>query len=96
VFCFLDSFRAERILFLNPLIDLQLLEAIGPDPAAVKDACERVFAARAQQPWPPALEVSRGWAQGYSAMARELDFAIVEVEQAARIVRSYIQQIASA
>lgn len=33
------------------LIDLQLLEALEPDLATVRDACERVFAARDQHAW---------------------------------------------
>jgi hypothetical protein len=78
------------------LIDLQLLEALDPDPAAVRDACERVFAARAQQPWPPALVVPPSWAAGYAALAAELDFDITDVEQAASAVRAYVERTASA
>ncbi|HEY2142125.1 MAG TPA: nucleotidyl transferase AbiEii/AbiGii toxin family protein [Solirubrobacteraceae bacterium] len=36
------------------LIDLQLLQALtGENLAPVKDACQRIFAARGRQPWPP-------------------------------------------
>ncbi len=78
------------------LIDLQLLEALDPDPGAVRDACERVFAARAQQSWPPTLAVQPSWAAGYAALAAELDFDVTDVEHAASAVRAYIQRIASA
>jgi hypothetical protein len=78
------------------LIDLQLLEGLDPDPVAVRDACERVFAARAQQPWPPKLVVQPSWPAGYAALATELELATSDVEQAARLVRAYIDRIASA
>ena len=78
------------------LIDLQLLDALGPDPAAVRDACERVFAVRAQQLWPPTLVVPPSWAAGYAALAAELDFDIADVEPAADVVRAFIDRITSA
>lgn len=78
------------------LIDLQLLEALSPDPAAVRDACERVFAVRAQQPWPPKLVVPPSWAAGYAALAAELDLDVTDVERAAGAVRAFIDRIASA
>jgi hypothetical protein len=78
------------------LIDLQLLEELDPDPSTVRDACERVFDARAQQPWPPALVVQPSWPAAYTALTTELEFHIDNVEQAAAAVRSYIERIASA
>jgi hypothetical protein len=92
--------RATRRRRENPrfrdLLDLQLLEALDRDPATVRDACERVFAARAEQPWPPTLVIQATWAAGYAALAAELDFDIADVEQAAGAVRAYIERIASA
>ncbi|HWK26146.1 MAG TPA: nucleotidyl transferase AbiEii/AbiGii toxin family protein [Solirubrobacter sp.] len=78
------------------LIDLQRLEALDSDPAAVRDACERVFAARAQQSWPPTFVVHASWDVGYAALAAELDFDVTDVEQAASAVRAYIERISSA
>lgn len=78
------------------LIDLQFLETLSIDFASVRDACERVFAARAQQPWPPVLVINPSWPQGYAALATELGFAVTDVEQAASAVRDYIERIASA
>jgi hypothetical protein len=64
------------------------VEALDPDPGALRDACERVFAARAQQPWPPVLVVQPSWAAGYAALAAELDFDVTDVGQAASAVRA--------
>jgi len=78
------------------LLDLQLLEALDPDLASVRDACERVFAARAQHAWPPDLVVAPSWRAGYEALATELDFDVTDVERAADTVRAYIERVASA
>lgn len=78
------------------LIDLQLLGALDPDLAAVRDACERVFAARGRQTWPPTLVVQPSWVTGYAALAAELDLDVTDVEQAANAVRGCIDRIASA
>jgi nucleotidyltransferase AbiEii toxin of type IV toxin-antitoxin system len=75
------------------LIDLQLLEALDRDLASVRDACERVFAARAQQSWPPDLVVQPSWRAGYAALATELEFDVTDVERAAAAVRVYIERI---
>ena len=78
------------------LIDLQLLEALDPDLSSVRDACERVFAARTQQAWPPELVVQPSWPAGYAALATELELSVTDVDQAAGAVRAYIGRIASA
>ncbi len=78
------------------LVDLQLLKAFDPDPGLVRQACERVFTARAQHSWPPILTVQPSWAEGYAALATSLRLEVVDVDQAARVVRSYIAQIAAA
>ncbi len=78
------------------LIDLQLLEALDPDRSLVRQACERVFTARAQHSWPPILTVQPSWAEGYAALATSLRFEVADVEQAAHAVRSYIARIAAA
>ena len=77
------------------LVDLQLLRSLGPDLAAVGEACERVFAARNQQPWPPTLDVPSNWAPGYSALAAELDLGVRDVADAAVTVREFIEEIAT-
>ncbi len=78
------------------LIDLQLLEAFEPDLASVRDACERVFAARKQHAWPTSLVAQPSWGNAYEVMARDLDFAVTDVDEAVRAVRSFIERIAAA
>lgn len=78
------------------LIDLQLLATLDPDLADVCDACERVFAARGQQSWPPQLVVPSSWPQRYAVLAKELDLEVQEVEVAAEAVRGFIGRIAGA
>jgi hypothetical protein len=77
------------------LVDLQLLRSLGPDLAAVCEACERVFATRNQQPWPPTLDVPANWAPGYSALAAELGLGVRDVADAAGTVHEFIEEIAA-
>lgn len=75
------------------LVDLHLLRSLEPDLMAVREACERVFAARNQQPWPPSLETPANWAPGYSALAAELSLGVRTVTDAAATVREFIEEI---
>lgn len=77
------------------LIDLQLLDALDIDLAAVRDACERVFAARDQHAWPPVITVQPNWPDAYRTMAEDLDFP-VRVEDAVRAVQDFVARIAAA
>lgn len=77
------------------LVDLQLLRSLGPDLAAVCEACERVFVARDQQAWPPTLDVPVDWAPGYSALAAEIGLGVRDVADAAVTVREFIKEIAA-
>jgi hypothetical protein len=58
------------------LIGLQMLEALDPDLDAVRDACERVFAVRAMQPWPPTLVVAPSWAAPLPGRERRARIAV--------------------
>lgn len=78
------------------LIDIQLLEATDPDSREVRDACEQVFAARRQHPWPPDLEVPPSWTAGYAAIAGALVFPVSDVDEAADAVRAYIDRLVRA
>jgi hypothetical protein len=78
------------------LIDLQLLEAFESDLPRVREACERVFAARNQHAWPPTLVAQQSWGDAYEVMALTLDFAVADVDGAVRAVRSFIERIAAA
>lgn len=78
------------------LIDLQLLDAFEPDLAGVRDACERVFGARDQHDWPPALKVQPSWVEAYRRMGENLAFAVTDVGEAVRVVEAFIERIVAA
>jgi hypothetical protein len=80
---------------VRDLIDLQLLEALDPDLAAVRDACERVFAARRQHAWPPTLTVQPSWPTTYQALADGLAFPINNAAEGVRIVQDFVARIAA-
>jgi hypothetical protein len=75
------------------LIDLQLLEAFEPDVGSVRDACERVFAARAQHAWPPTVVTQPSWPEAYRAMAEEIGFPAADVDEAVGNVQRYVDRI---
>lgn len=58
---------------VRDLVDLQLIVADAePDWRAVRRTCERLFAYRGQQPWPPRLAKGEGWDGVYDANSRGL------------------------
>jgi hypothetical protein len=80
---------------VRDLIDLQLLETLTPDLRPVRDACERVFAARGQHSWPPTLQVYPSWPDTYAGLATELGVD-PDLDRAAGAVRAFISRIAAA
>jgi hypothetical protein len=80
------------------LVDLILLEEIiaAGDLAAVRSACEEVFALRARQSWPPSIRIYPLWPEQYRALATGMGFPITEVGGAAEAVKAFIERIASA
>jgi hypothetical protein len=86
--------RRENPRFRD-LIDLQLLEAFEPDLAAVRDASERVFEARGQHAWPPAVVVQPSWPAAYRALADALAFPVNDVAEAVRVVQDFVDRIAT-
>lgn len=77
------------------LVDLLLLEELIEDGEwpGVRNACEEIFRLRAKHPWPPPVVVFDSWPDPYRALAAELSFPILEVEDAAEAVRSIIDRI---
>jgi hypothetical protein len=76
------------------LIDLQLLQALtGEKLAPVKDACQRIFAARAQQPWPPHITTYLDWSDRYTTMASNLDMPITDLTEAVEAIHALIHAI---
>ena len=88
------SDRRENPRFRD-LIDLQLLEALDPDLAAVRDACERVFAARGQHAWPPPITVQASWPAAYRVLADGLAFPVNDATDAVRAVQDFVTRIAA-
>jgi len=77
------------------LIDLQLLDALHDqrrDPE-LREACESVFATRAEHTWPPMLNTRAGWAAGYRSLADELEMPDNDVDAAVETVRALIDRI---
>ena len=76
------------------LIDLQLLQALtGENLAPVKDACQRIFAARGQQPWPPHITTYPDWGDRYTTMASSLDMPIADLNEAVEVIHMLIHAI---
>lgn len=76
------------------LIDLQLLQALtGGNLSPVKDACQRIFTARGQQPWPPHITTYPDWSDRYATMASGLDMPITDLNEAVEVVHALIQAI---
>ena len=77
------------------LIDLQLLDALhdrARDPE-LRDACEKVFTARAQHPWPPAITVRDGWEAGYRMLAADIDLPQDDVHVALTAVQAIVDRL---
>ena len=76
------------------LVDLQLLQALtGENLAPVKEACQRIFAARGQQSWPPQITTYPDWSDRYAAMASSLDMPIIDLGEAINVIHAFIYAI---
>jgi hypothetical protein len=77
------------------LMDLLLLrEALtNADLPRVREACLRIFKARGKHSWPPTVTVYGSWRAPYREMAREENFEIEAVEEAAALVTEMITEI---
>ncbi|HWF52758.1 MAG TPA: nucleotidyl transferase AbiEii/AbiGii toxin family protein [Solirubrobacteraceae bacterium] len=83
----------ENVRFWD-LIDLQLLEAVTiGELSIIREACEETFALRAKHTWPPEIAVYPSWSESYTAMARNLEMPITDVEEAAAAVTAFIARI---
>jgi hypothetical protein len=78
------------------LADLWLLRELGPDLQSVREACEAVFAHRAEQPWPPEVHVPPHWAEPFARLAEEIDLPTRDVGEAAAALRAFIAEMAGA
>lgn len=80
------------------LMDLLLLRDIltDADLPRVREACSRIFEARKKHSWPPTVTVYESWRAPYREMAREENFEIESVDDAAALVTEMIAQIDTA
>jgi Nucleotidyl transferase AbiEii toxin, Type IV TA system len=80
------------------VIDLQLLRELVDDGglAAVREACEEIFALRDKHAWPPQVTVYPSWAAGFAAMAAQVGFYTDDVDVAADALREFIAEIDAA
>lgn len=80
----------------HDLIDLQLLES-GEDLNLdqVTATCQRLFAYRQAQPWPPTISLGDNWGSLYAAAAADLD-VLPTVEQAVTWANNFIGAINAA
>jgi Nucleotidyl transferase AbiEii toxin, Type IV TA system len=81
----------------HDLIDLLMLrDLVSNDWADVRDACVDIFEGRDVHAWPPELVVYPSWPAAFTALARDQQFEIDDVEEAARQVREMIERIDAA
>lgn len=79
----------------HDLVDLQLIEQRGEvDLDETRCVCERLFAYRNQQPWPPTIAPGEGWDLLYIAAAEDLP-VIQDVGEATAWVNGLISEIAN-
>ena len=89
-----DGRENERF---RDLIDLQLLRELVDDGlAAVREACEEIFALRDKHAWPPQVTIYPTWPAGFATMAAEVGFNTDDVHVAADALREFIAEIAAA
>ncbi len=79
-------------------VDLLLLRDLiaGHDMAAVRDACEETFRVRAEHAWPPALELPRSWRVPFATLARGVDLAVTDLDEAELALRAFLAQVVAA
>jgi hypothetical protein len=64
------------------ILDIVFLEMLGQlDPKAVRVACVRVFAQRAEHRWPPSIEVPAAWKVELASLAEEQGLPFVTSDE---------------
>ena len=81
---------------VRDLIDLQVMFSNSDiDLAATKRTCERLFAYRQRQAWPPTVEAREGWDEQYQALAEGM-VVIQDVGEAIEWANALVSRIATA
>ena len=79
----------------HDLVDLQLIVRYGEtDLSLVKTTCEKLFAYRKMQSWPPIVVSNEGWDGAYSEAAKGLD-VLQSVSEAVQWANRFIGEIAN-
>jgi len=79
----------------HDLVDLQLISLKGQiDLAQTRETCERLFAYRGQQAWPPKVEPGANWASLYAEAAENLDVS-QDLDEAIEWANRFIAEIAN-
>jgi hypothetical protein len=78
---------------VNRLQQLILQALAGESLAPVKNACQRIFVARGQQPWPPHITTYPDWGDRYTAMANSLGMPITDLNEAVEVTHALIHAI---
>lgn len=90
----LHGLSEEESRRAHDLVDLQLIFQKGDiDLAETRSICERLFAYRGQQTWPPVIEVRANWESLYAEAAEGLA-VIQDASEAVAWVNSLIKKIA--
>lgn len=81
---------------VRDLVDLQLIIQNGDiDLALTRDTCERLFAYRKRQEWPPVVAARSGWGDQYAIQADGLPVS-QDVYEAAEKINAFIKAICEA
>lgn len=75
------------------LVDLLLMRQLVRDYAALREACEEVFARRATHGWPPCISAPDSWADPFARMAEETGLPIQDIGAAVAEVERFITDI---
>lgn len=79
----------------HDLVDLQLISLKGQiDLAQTRETCERLFAYRGQQAWPPTIEAGLNWASLYAESAEGLGVT-QNLAAAVEWVNGFVNEIAN-
>ena len=81
---------------VRDLVDIQLIMRNSPvDLAEARPACERLFAYRKRQAWPPEIEKGAGWDDQYAALRYDLP-VLATADEAVAWVNDLVRNIAAA
>ena len=81
---------------VRDLVDLQVMFSNSDiDLAATKCTCERLFAYRQRQAWPPTVKAREGWDEQYQALAEGM-VVIQDVDEAIEWANTLVSRIATA